>query len=534
MISDKKPPVRNPLFITSFVIAILAIVLAVIVIKVFHVPARQIKGRIKTVYYWGTSIVDKISSPAVGTPLLVPTETNASRFSGPLRVNPDNPRYFTDGTKVDGKYKVIYLTGAHTWLNLVDSGGSNPPPVFDYGKYLDFVQGNHHNFFRLWAWEQSRWTAETTDDNYWFYPLPYERSTICCALDGKNKFDLTKLNQAYFDRIRARVTAAGDRGIYVSIMLFDGWSVDPKDPSVGGGRNNPWKGHPFNVKNNINGIDGDTNHDGKGTEIHTNPTNSYVSQNITPLQEAYVKKVIDTVDDLDNVLYEICNECETDSVDWEYHMINFIHTYEQSKPKQHPVGMTHLGNDSALLASPADWVAIGNNASLIPLPANGDKVSLLDTDHICGLCANHAWIWEAFTRGHNPIFMDPYDGAGYGVGGAGFVFNDPWAIDMRSNLGYTMAYANRMNLATATPRPDLCSSSYCLASTTEFLAYFPSGGSVTIDLSAIQGDMSAEWFNPENGRLIDISSLAAGKVQSLAAPFKDDAVLYTHKSENSK
>jgi len=105
---------------------------------------------------------------------------------------------------------------------------------------------------------------------------------------------------------------------------------------------------------------------------------------------------------------------------------------------------------------------------------------------------------------------------------------------MRLNLGYTLAYANRMNLATTTPRPDLCSSGYCLASTTEYLAFFPSGGSVTIDLSAIRGDMSAEWLNPENGRVIDISSMAAGKVQSLTAPFKGDAVLYIHKSENSK
>ena len=37
---------------------------------------------------------------------------------------------------------------------------------------------------------------------------------------------------------------------------------------------------------------------------------------ITSLQEAYVRKVIDAVNDLDNVLYEICNEGDLTSVPW--------------------------------------------------------------------------------------------------------------------------------------------------------------------------------------------------------------------------
>jgi hypothetical protein len=33
--------------------------------------------------------------------------------SGPLKIHPDNPRYFTDGSG-----KAIYLTGSHTWAVL--------------------------------------------------------------------------------------------------------------------------------------------------------------------------------------------------------------------------------------------------------------------------------------------------------------------------------------------------------------------------------------------------------------------------------
>ena len=48
--------------------------------------------------------------------------------SGPLRVHPTNPRYFTDGTRnTDGSLKAVYLTGSHTWNSLVDMDKADPP-----------------------------------------------------------------------------------------------------------------------------------------------------------------------------------------------------------------------------------------------------------------------------------------------------------------------------------------------------------------------------------------------------------------------
>jgi hypothetical protein len=87
------------------------------------------------------------------------------------------------------------------------------------------------------------------------------------ALDGRPKFDVTRFDEAYFGRLRERVEAAQQRGIYVMVMLFQGFSVEQKgtdgvDPTKG----NPWDGHPFNRANNINGIDGDPNGDGEGEE----------------------------------------------------------------------------------------------------------------------------------------------------------------------------------------------------------------------------------------------------------------------------
>ncbi len=469
---------------------------------------------------------------AQGNPITPATETaegqpqaaypNSVLDNGPLRVSPDNPRYFEDGSG-----NIIYLTGSHTWSNLQDNGRYFPPKKFNYGAYLNFLVANHHNFFRLWSWEQTRWTLETPAKNYWFYPSPYKRTGPGRALDGKKKFNLNKFNQVYFDRMRARVIQAGQQGIYVSIMLFDGWSV-AKDKGGFFHYNNPWKGHPFNRRNNVNHINGDPNgnNDGLNTQDLSIPE-------ITAIQEAYVKKVIDTVNDLDNVTYEIDNEGDWNSVDWQYHMIQFIKDYEATKPKQHPVGMTapYPGWTPDLFNSPADWISPNSDDGYYwdPPAADGSKVILNDTDHLCGICGDRTWVWESFTRGLNPIFMDGYDGKAFGVGGAGFTFNDPTWVSLRANMGYTLQYAQKMNMAKMKPHGDLCSTGYCLANNAptgaEFLVYAPDGGNITVNLSAVQGTLTVEWLNPQDGVITEADSVSGGGSRTFSPPFDGDAVL---------
>ncbi len=438
--------------------------------------------------------------------------------TGPLRVNPTNPRYFSDNSG-----KAIYLTGAHTWSNLIDNGLSDPPTKFDYEKYLDFLVANNHNFLRLWTWEEAKWYTDTLED-YWFEPMPYQRTGNELALDGKPKFDLTKFNQAYFDRLRQRVIEAQQKGIYVSIMLFNGWSIEDKT-QLG----NPWRGHPFHRDNNINKIDGDRNRNERGEETHTLQIPA-----VTAFQEAYLRKVIDTVNDRSNVLYEISNESSPGSHDWQYHAIEYIKNYSSSKPKQHPVGMTvewPNGDNSKLFDSPADWISPNGDINDRP-KADGSKVILADTDHICGICGDRAWVWKSFTRGENPIFMDVYDGAMPLVEPPippNPLNYQPW-VSIRRNLGYVLTYANRMNLAAMKPYPDLASTGYCLANPdateAEYLVYLPEGDRVIVDLSATKSELTAEWLNPATGKTISNIKATGGGQRIFTSPFDGDAVLY--------
>jgi uncharacterized protein YjdB len=437
--------------------------------------------------------------------------------SGPLRVSTLNPRYFVDGTG-----REVYLTGSHYWKNVQDDGTTNPPPSFDNTAYLDFLTQHNHNFTRLWAWEQARWNP-LTDVSHWFSPTIYERTGPDTAMDGGPKFDVTRINSAYLARLRQRVIDAGARGIYVSVMLFDGWSIEVK-PNVFGA--NPWLAHPFNPANNINGINGDPNGDQSGQEIQT-----LTIPAVTALQETYVKAVIDAVNDLDNVIYEISNESDQPADAWQYHMIDVIRSYEATKPKQHPIGMTvpfPNGTNSDVLNSTADWVAMNGDLDN-PVVASGSKVNLNDTDHLCGICGNAAFPWRSLTRGHNTLLMDGYDNSP-GMRDPAYNPDDPKWEATRLNMGYARSYAVRMDLGHAFPRNDLASSTYCLAVVgSEYLVFLPSGGSVTVNLSGVSGSRTVEWFNPTTGQPVPGGSVSGGGMVTLSAPFSGMAAVYIHR-----
>jgi hypothetical protein len=351
------------------------------------------------------------------------------------------------------------------------------------------------------------------------------------ATDGKPKFDFDQFNQAYFDRIRSRVIAARNRGIYVSIMLFQGYALQYSRTGS--------DGFPFDGRNNINGVDAGTGHAAHTLQIPA----------VTSRQVEYVKKVIDAVNDLDNVLYEISNECGSYATAWQYYMIDLIHSYEAGKPKQHPVGMTFQysgGSNAELFSSPADWIspneADGYQAD--PPPADGRKVLINDTDHSYywvalknnGTAAQQRWVWENFTRGNQVLFMDPYltkyyPGRNNPSGNNPLEPNfglepDPYWDIIRDALGRTRTYARKMDLARMIPQVSLSSTTYCLANVgMEYLVYQPSSNTFfTVTLP--KGTYRVEWYNPTTGVASAAGTVNGGGNIRFAAPFSGDAVLY--------
>ena len=188
------------------------------------------------------------------------------------------------------------------------------------------------------------------------------------------KFDLTRFNQAYFDQLRSRVVEAAQRGIYVSVMLFEGFSTQKKM-----GRVNPWLGDPFQQANNINGINGDPNRNGGSEEFF-----SLAFPSLLALQETFARKVVDTLNDLDNVLYEVSGNGLAGSLSWQYHMIDYIKRYQKKQANQHPVGISdfYAGATADVFNSSADWIVI-QETNLNPPPATSKKVLIMEGTPVC-------------------------------------------------------------------------------------------------------------------------------------------------------
>ena len=491
-------------------------------------------------------------------------DDRVGRAGGPLRVHPTNPRYFTDGSG-----RTIYLTGSHTWPNLIDRGTSDPPPAFDFAAYLDLLRRSNHNFIRMWGRHVTRYQGYGREVLY-AGPLAWPRTGPGAALDGKPRFDLDRFDQAFFDRLRDRVVAAGRQGIYVAVMLFDGWALhlSPAPDQV--------EGHPFHAANNVNGV-------GIGSILDYQVLP--LDPRVQALQEAYIRKVVDTVADLPNVLWEVANESSGggeidpafadmlglpataewgDSTAWQYRVIDTVKRHEQEQGYDpHPMGMTmqfpvpsQTKVNQPLYDSRAEWISPGYDDEVFadgghpmapgsppsrwledPPAADGRKVVISDTDHY----ASHAdalWAWKSFLRGHHPILMD------YGlIGGvnppdpsAGGPMSSAAFEPARHAMGHTRRFADRMQLIDMEPRDDLSSTGYALANPgREYLVLQPDGADGSFTVLLEPGTYTAEWFGIEDRKTVpgDGTAVERSTTTSFSRPseLSGPTVLYLLRSE---
>ncbi len=482
--------------------------------------------------------------------------TRQSQVPGSLVVSATNPRYFT---VAGGDGRAVYLTGSHIWNNLQDGlgpGGAcgETPEQNDYTAYLDFLVDHGHNFIRLWRWENFKSQAAGGAFHLCMTPQPWPRSGAGAAADGKPKFDLDQFDAAYFDRLRQRVVAAGERGMYVAVMLFDGWAIHLSPPP------DNVEGHPFHASNNVNGLN----------------VRSILDYQVLPLdprvqalEEAYIRKVVDTVHDLQNVLYEVANESSGadadavqlpdgtliptpvgDSTEWQYWVIDVVKRYEQKMGyTSHPIGMTmqypvpeQSKVNEPLFNSQADWISPGfddvhfgqpgaplTHWFVDPPPSDGSKVIITDTDHYAPGMGDALWAWKSFLRGHHPILMD------YGIIDVVHPLDPSLGVPAyasfeaaRYAMGDTLRFAERIQLARMAPRGDLTSTGYALVNAGHEYLILQTGDSGALDVVLERGTYAVEWFSV-NGR--ETRKAAPVTVEgpastSFTAPFAEPAVLY--------
>src|SRR3954471_21655482 len=131
----------------------------------------------------------------------------------PLALHPANSHYFL----FRGKPAVLVTSAEHY--------GAVLNREFDYVKYLDELHAHELNLTRTFTGvycEDVRSfgiTRNTLAPATGKLICPWARSATPGYAGGGNKFDLTKWDDAYFQRLKTFLAQAGKRGIVVELVL---------------------------------------------------------------------------------------------------------------------------------------------------------------------------------------------------------------------------------------------------------------------------------------------------------------------------
>jgi len=220
----------------------------------------------------------KSKTAVIGAVLAIALAAGAA----PIRLHPKNPHYFL----LNEKAMVLIGSGEHY--------GAVMNADFDYRRYLGALQTDGMNYTRLFGGSY----LEVPSKSFGIlrndlapargrYIAPWARSGTPGYAGGGNKFDLTRWDPAYFERLHDFLSAAARRGIIVEITLFSS-QYDPAQ----------WNICALNPQNNINGTD----------SIDWKKLHTLENGNMLGYQEKYVRKLVDEANTFDNVIFEIQNE----------------------------------------------------------------------------------------------------------------------------------------------------------------------------------------------------------------------------------
>jgi PA14 domain. len=233
-------------------------------------------------------------------------------------LHPENPHYF----QFRGKPAVLIGSSEHY--------GAVLNKEFDYVTYLKELRSKRLNHTRLFSgtYREVPGSFNITDNTLAprpeYFISPWARSSTPGEFAGGNKFDLTRWDDAYFERLKSFIRLAGKYGIVVELSLF----CPLYDEAL-------WQVSPMNASNNINGI-GNCPRDEVFTLKHPD---------LLEAQKAVVRKFVTELNGFDNLYYEICNEPWMGGVtmEWQNEIIDTIVAAQVSLPNTHLIGLNPQG-----------------------------------------------------------------------------------------------------------------------------------------------------------------------------------------------
>ena len=252
----------------------------------------------------------------------------------PIQLHPENGHYFL----WRGKPTILITSGEHY--------GAVLNRAFNYKTYFKTLSSHGFNLTRTFSGAYCEPVGAFKIKNNTLAPAksklicPWARSNTPGYANGGNKFDLTKWDPAYFERLRNFVAEASKRGVVVELVLFCPFYNDAM-----------WELSPMNAADNVNGIG-----KMKRTEVYT-----LKYPKLLAVQDAMVRKIVEELKNFDNLYYEICNEPYFGGVtlEWQAHIADTIVKAEANFKAKHLIAQ-NIANKSRKVSKPNPHVSIFN------------------------------------------------------------------------------------------------------------------------------------------------------------------------------
>lgn len=451
-----------------------------------------------------------------------------------LEICPRHPYYFRDGERHVVLLGVSDRALFSVWKN--DKG-------FDWRKYLDELQTYRLNYVRqdVCSWGALR-AAVDYPAQFSSPAWPFERTGPGKAVDGKPRFDLTRLDGDYFEgRLRPFLREAGRRGVYVELTLFEGFRKRSFAESL------------YADTNSVNQL---------GLEPRQATSDAALDHpRLMAIQHGYVDRVLAETASSGNVIYEIANE--TGGPRWVAHFIDYIHHH-----REHPSQLVSAGEQTSAFdpRRGANDIVVKHRGKAGPYASHEDlqshRAALLR--YRVGKPVSHneyflyvnrstddvhfprKMMWVDFTAGgHSNLFDFSYwRGTGRTLGEGQPSRSPPGEILQGGLHLQEFIRENDVRFWSMAPRDKLATIEgggktkvFTLARPgAEYVCYLLGDGPVTVRLDLTMGTFEAGWFDPREGKfLASRKPVRGGKGQRFVSPrFRQDIVLHVRAADQGK
>ena len=419
--------------------------------------------------------------------------SGATSFADPLALHPENPHYFL----WQGKPAVLIGSGEHygAVLNL----------DFDYAKYLEALAASGMNLTRTFpgCYVEPQGAFKIEKNTLAPAPgrliCPWARSAEPGYVNGGNKFDLTKWDDAFFARLKDFMAQAEKRGVIVEMNFFTPMYEQMQ-----------WDYSPMNARNNVNGIGQAGKH-----EVYTLDKEPV----LLALQIAMTRKIVTELNGFDNVYFEVMNEPYFGGVTqaWHDRIAETIVETEMALPKKHliswnvangakPAGKPHpaISILNFHYANPPEAVA-QNYALNLPIGENETGFKGTGDDHY------RMEAWEFMLAGGALFNHLDYSFCAGSEDGT-FPVKEPTpgggGVALRKSFHFLRTFLERFDLPKMKPAPKLIrqgAPEHWRAlgdGATRFALYAKGAAPAEIVFALPDGRWRQRWFDALSGRLL--------------------------------